>query len=268
MLKPKRLSHHLLYRLGSDWVDGIVAVSEDVKRSILETMAGIPAAKISVIPNCVEVSRYRRRGDGEELRRKLGCGAREHLMTTVATLKPQKGHRFLLEAAARLVPEFPHLRVLLVGDGELRDELQRFAAREGIQENVHFLGTRADVPEILSASDSFVLPSLWEGLPMALMEAMASGLPVIATDVSGTREVMLSGETGALIPPGDVQALVEAMMSILEDPGSWRAMGAAGRKRVEEQYSVQKQARDYVTLFQQKSHRKLIPLASDLRGMQ
>ncbi len=255
LLGPKRAAHHLLYRLGSRRVDGIVAVSEDVKKSILETIRGIPPAKVSVILNCVELSRYGGRAARSVLRRGLGFGETEHLMALVATFKRQKGHRVLIEAAAALAPQFPHLRLLLVGDGELRDELQARVRELNLEGCIRFLGLRRDVPEILSACDSFILPSLWEGLPMALVEAMACGLPVIATDVSGTRQVMVPGETGMLIAPGDAQEIVQAVSELLADPFRGKVMGLAARQRVETLFSARKQAREYVALFERANQR-------------
>jgi glycosyltransferase involved in cell wall biosynthesis len=251
LLKPKRFSHHLLYRLGSRWVNGLVAVSEDVKKSILETMNGIPADKISVILNCVDVSRYGQDTNRSALRLGLGFGETDHLMALVATFKRQKGHRVLLEAASRLISQYPNLHILLVGDGELRSELQSLTRELNLEGHIHFLGMRSDIPEILAASDSFVLPSLWEGLPMALIEAMASGLPVIATDVSGTRQVMMPGETGILVAPGDAQELARAITEFLTNPARAHAMGTCARQRMESLFSAQKQAWEYVSLFNQ-----------------
>ena len=262
LLKPKRMSHHLLYRLGSYWVNGLVAVSEDVKKSILETMNGIPAEKISVILNCVDVSRYGKSINRNILRLGLGFVETDHLMTLVATFKRQKGHRFLLEALSSLVPQFPNLHVLFVGDGELRDDLQSLTQKLNLEKNVHFLGMRQDIPEILAISDSFVLPSLWEGLPMALIEAMASGLPVVATDVSGTRQVMVPGETGILVVPGDADELADAITQLLTNPARAHAMGTSARQRVENLFSAQKQAREYMSLFEQTQDRTALRLAS------
>ena len=251
LFKPKRLSHHMLYRLGSYWVDGLVAVSDDVKKSILETMNGIPANKISVIPNSVDVSRYGKKSGRKALRQNLGFGEKEHLMSMVATFKRQKGHVYLLQAAVELIPRFPDLHILLLGDGELRGEMQSLTQDLKLEDNIHFLGTRNDVPELLAACDSFILPSLWEGLPMALVEAMASGLPIIATDVSGTRQVMVPEETGFLIPPGDPQASIHATTTLLTTPSLSQVMGINARKRVENLWNAEKQARDVVTLFEQ-----------------
>lgn len=269
LLKPKRWSHHMLYRLGSKMVSGIVAVSEDVRTSILETMPGIPPEKISVIPNRVDVSRYGNRDQRGVVRSILGFSDDDHLMTVVATLKPQKGHTILLSAMAEIATRFPQLHILIAGDGILRADLETRTNSLNLTNRVHFLGTRSDIPDLLAASDSFVLPSLWEGLSMALCEAMASELPVIATDVSGTREVMIPGETGLLVPASDSHELANAMSAILSDPAKAQMMAAAARRRVEIHYSAQTQAREHLALYQhamQSQPRRLAAATGELHG--
>ena len=132
-------------------------------------------------------------------------------MTMVGTFKRQKGHIHLITAASAVLPELPNLHLVLAGDGPLLEDVRAQVVAAGLSDRVHFLGTRRDVPALLAASDSFVLPSLWEGLPLALVEAMAGDLPVIATKVSGTEQVMVDGRTGWVVPPGDASALADAM---------------------------------------------------------
>lgn len=249
LLKPKRFSHHLLYRIGSKYVDGIVAVSQDVKTSILNTMPGIPPEKITVICNCVDVKRYGEGFNREQIRQELEFSPDDQVGVVVATFKRQKGHQFLIEAASKLVNKFPNLHILFVGDGELREQLIEQTHTLDIDNHIHFLGTRSDVPSILAASDLFILPSLWEGLPMALIEAMASGLPVVATDVSGTTQVMEDGKTGILVQPGQSNKLELAVGKILSDPETAKKMGEASRLRVEKLFSAQKQANEYLELY-------------------
>jgi glycosyltransferase involved in cell wall biosynthesis len=114
---------------------------------------------------------------------------------------------------------------------------------------VHFLGNRNDIPQLLAASDFFILPSLWEGLPMALIEAMASGLPIIATRVSGTNQVMVHGETGLLVAPGNSEELAHAIRKLLLDPLMAFRMGKIARRRVEVYFGAQKQAQEHLDLF-------------------
>ena len=182
-------------------------------------------------------------------RRTLGFTEDEILYTVVGTLKEQKGHRYLVEAVAPLIARTPQLHILIVGDGALRGSLETQVRAAGIEGNVHFLGNRSDVPAILSASDVFVLPSLWEGLPMALIEAMASGLPVIATLVSGSQQVVEQGRSGILVPPGEVAPLRQAIEDLLADPEWARLLGKAARQRVEEAYSARRQAEEHLSLY-------------------
>lgn len=249
LLGAKRQAHHALYTLGSRRADGLIAVAPEVKESILATMPGIAPDKIAVIPNGVDTRRYQRRGDRAATRAALGLSPEERAVAVVATFKEQKGHRYLIEAAAHLRDDYPQARYLLIGDGELRAALERQIAAAGLQATFRLLGTRPDVPALLAAADLFVLPSLWEGLPMALIEAMAAGLPVVATDVSGTRGVMRDGETGLLVPPGDATALAQAMAALLAEPERAAQMGAAARRRVELHFSARKQAADHLALF-------------------
>ena len=249
LLKPKRFSHHVLYWLGSKRVDGLIAVSQDVKTSILDTMFGISSDKISIIRNSVDVQRYGRNFDRDQIRDELGFSEKDQLGVVVATFKRQKGHRYLIEAASELANRFPNFHLLFLGDGELRSEMEELAGELGLEKQIHFMGTRSDVPSILAASDLFILPSLWEGLPMALIEAMASELPVVATRVSGTNEVMIDGETGIVVEPGDSHMLAEGITKVLEDPNKAKEMGRAARNRVEQLYSARKQALDIIELF-------------------
>ena len=248
LLEPKRLGYRLLYLSAARWVDGIIGVSSEVRTALLEQIGPIDA-KISVICNGVDVRRYSQPGDRAAVRHQLGLPEDAHLMVLVGTLKRQKGHRYLIEAAQQALPRHQKLHILLAGDGELGDELRAQTRELGLSKHVHFLGSRSDIPALLAACDSFVLPSLWEGLPMALIEAMASGLPVIATEVSGTKQVMIPGETGLLVAPGDVAALAQAIDTLLSDGERAKAMGAAARLRVEAAFSARQQAREHIALY-------------------
>jgi glycosyltransferase involved in cell wall biosynthesis len=248
LLGLKRFAYRLLYRLAARWVDGFVAVSDEVETAILDSIGPI-RDKIAVISNGVDIARYSRPIDRAGVRHTLGLAEDTWLMALVGTMKPQKGHHFLIDAVRLVAPRFADLHILFVGDGEMRAELAAQAAASGAGKRIHFLGNRGDVPELLAVCDAFVLPSLWEGLPMALIEAMASGLPVIASEVSGTRQVMVPNETGLLVPPGDVQALSEAMVVLLSDRELARAMGAAARRRVEAAFSAKRQAEEHVALY-------------------
>lgn len=250
MLGPKKLSHRLLYRLTSRLVDGFVAVSDDVKKAMLEIIGPI-GDKVVVICNGVDTQKYQQMVDKPFVRNQLGLAADSRLITLVATLKEQKGHRYLIEALASIVPQHPDVHVLFIGDGPLRGELQLQVKRLDLNDHIHFLGNRQDVPELLAASDLFILPSLWEGLSMALLEAMATGLPIVASEVSGTTQAMVPGETGLLVPPGDASKLAGAIAELLSDRGRAQTMGAAAKRSVEAKFGARKQADEHLALYQQ-----------------
>lgn len=257
LLGPKQWGYRLLYRLTTRWVNGFIAVSDDVKASILKTIGPIPEDKITIICNSVDVRRYQRSVDKVHIRRQLGLAENARLMAAVATFKTQKGHRYLIEAVQSVIPHFPDLHILLIGDGELREELQAQTRKAGLDEHIHFLGFRQDIPDLLAASDYFVLPSLWEGLPMALVEAMAAGLPIVATEVSGTKQVMVSGETGLLVPPGDARQLAEAMSYLLSQPEQAKVMSEVAKQRVERYFGAKKQAEDHMALYERERKRSM-----------
>jgi glycosyltransferase involved in cell wall biosynthesis len=162
------------------------------------------------------------------------------LVGSVGRLHPQKDFATLLAAIAQVRKRIPTVRLLLVGDGELRDELESQSRSLGLSEIVTFAGSRTDVPEILAAVDVFTLSSLWEGMSNAALEAMAAGLPVVATAVGGTPEVVVDEVTGLLVPPHDPTSLAGALTTLLREPALRRRMGQAGRERVQEQFSVER----------------------------
>jgi glycosyltransferase involved in cell wall biosynthesis len=244
----KQAAHSGLYRRMAHWVNGFIAVSNDVEAGILKTIGPVQE-RITIISNGVDTRRYHAPADRSATRCTLGFAEDAILYTVVGTLKEQKGHRYLIEAFAPLISATPHLHLLIVGDGELRRSLESQVRAAGIEGNVHFLGNRSDVPAILAASDVFVLPSLWEGLPMALIEAMASGLPVIATAVSGSQQVVERGRSGILVPPGEVIPLRQAIEALIANPEWARLLGTAARRRIEEAYSAQRQAEEHLVLY-------------------
>jgi glycosyltransferase involved in cell wall biosynthesis len=153
-------------------------------------------------------------------------------------LTEQKGQRYLLQSLADLRSRYPGLCCILVGEGEAREELEALTARLGLQDHVIFCGNRRDVQIMLQGLDLFVLPSLFEGLPLALLEAMAAGVPVVATSVAGSCEVIEDGVNGRLVPPADVSALTEAIEGLLDNPALARTLAGQGSKTVAERYSI------------------------------
>lgn len=248
LLGFKRWAHSQLYRWTARWVNGLIVVSDDVKKALQEYVGPLDG-KISVIPNSVDIRRYSQAVDRNRIRSDLGLSAEHQVFAIVATFKKQKGHKYLLEATASLIQEHPNIRLLLIGDGELRNELENQVHDLELSRNVMFLGLRTDVPKLLAASDYYILPSLWEGLPVSLVEAMACGLPIIATRVSGTKDVMLHQQTGLLVSPGDAKELGEAILYLLSHPDQAIQMGYAARKRVAENFSAEQQAESYLSIY-------------------
>jgi len=248
LLKPKRYTHHLLYRLTSRLVSGFIAVSDEVKEAMVAVIGPIEDS-ITVICNGVDVKRYGQPVDKARVKGQVGLDDTARLIAVVATLKEPKGHQYMVEAMATIVSQHPDVHTLFIGDGELREELQAQIARLNLRKHIHILGNRNDVPDLLAASELFVLPSLWEGLSMALLEAMAAGKPIVATAVSGTTQVMIPGETGLIVPPGDSQALADAIIYLLSNPAHAQAMGQAAKQYVEVHYSAQKQADEHLALY-------------------
>ncbi len=167
----------------------------------------------------------------------------------VGRLHEQKGHRFLIDAASHVCQRHSKVRFLLIGDGELRPALIEMVESAKLTENVLFLGLRSDIPRILGSADLFVLPSLWEGLSIALLEAMAAGLPVVASRVSGTKEVIIDGRTGLLVCPADSDSLSDAICELIENPQKAAEMGEAGKQRVMEVFSAHTQALEHIDLY-------------------
>jgi len=171
------------------------------------------------------------------------------ILLHVGRFSPQKNHKLLIEAFALVVKECSKLRLWLVGDGELKSDIEKLVVQKGLQSYVSFLGIRADVAELLGQCDIFVLPSDWEGVPLTILEAMAAGKPVIATAVGGVPELVKDGETGILIPPQDPQALVQAILKLATNSELGEQMGQTGQKRAQEQFDISRTAREYESLY-------------------
>jgi glycosyltransferase involved in cell wall biosynthesis len=221
-----RIERTLLNRL----VDQFVAVSRASGDRLIR-YAALPPAKTKVIPNAVELERFESVPQSARSRVRRECGLPEDapVIGTVARLSPQKGLSYLIAALPQVLAGKPRTHVVLVGDGPLRDALAEQARALGVADRVHFVGRQDDVPGYLSSMDVFVLPSLFEGLPLSILEAMAAGLPVAATAVDGTPEVVEDGVTGRLVPPQDPPALASAILGILGDSGLARRMAIAAR---------------------------------------
>ena len=209
-----------------------IAVSQAIATS-LDAVLGWAPQKIEVIRNGIDIERFQQRPD-PELRRALTEGSDDVLFVTTARLDPQKGLEVLLRAAQAV----DGAKFVIAGTGPERARLESQAEALGVSDRVQFLGHRDDVPALLAASDAFVLPSLFEGTPLALLEAMAAGKPVVSSAISGTEELVNDGETGLLVRAGDPGALADALRRIVAEPELRGRLGEAARRRAETEHSA------------------------------
>lgn len=239
-----------------NFFDKHVGVSAEIADE-LRSRCRVPAAKVTHIPNGLDAAPFVEAG-GERFafRRKIGARRWTVVATVVASLD-SKGHGDLLAAVAELVAEGVDLTLVIAGEGHWgRPVIGKAAAELGIADRVHLLGFRDDVPRVLAGSDVFVLPTPSEGLSIAIMEAMAAALPVVATAVGGNAELVEPGRTGYLIPVGDVAALAGALRVLARDPGKRKAMGRAARSRVTLDFTADKMADRYAGLYEELLRKK------------
>jgi len=211
--------------------DAILAGSEAVRADILR-WDGVPRTQVHVLPYGIDPEPYLILPDPVESRKTLGLPPDVRVIGTVGRLETQKGHDLLLRSLADLRSEGCDAVLLLVGEGRERTRLSALAAELGLGDRLQFLGTRRDLPVLFAAMDVFAFPSRWEGTPLALIAAMAAGLPVVATPVGGIPDVLKDGATGRLVPVDNVPALTEALRATLRDAATSRTLGAAAREHV------------------------------------
>jgi glycosyltransferase involved in cell wall biosynthesis len=221
-------------RLISAGVDRYIAVSRAVAYQLCNDFR-IPASKVRIIHNGIAAGRFEERAN-PLLRAALTRGSAQRIVLMIGRLeKKQKGQQYLITAAAQV----PDAMFVLAGDGPDRGALEEQARALGVDNRVLFLGHREDIPDLLAASDVFVLPSLYEGLPLSILEAMAAGRPVIASAIGGNDEVIENGENGLLVPQADPEALAGALRALLSDPALARRLAEAGRSRVRRELAAE-----------------------------
>jgi glycosyltransferase involved in cell wall biosynthesis len=234
-------------RLTDRLVDRHVCVSQAVAQ-FAQTKAGLPPEKLVVIPNGVDLQRYPAPRPADL--RTCGIGAGRRVVACVGRLDRQKGLSWLIRSAPAWLGRLPRTDLLLVGEGPLRRKLERLCRRSGIADRVHFAGWRPDVPEILAASDLLVLPSAWEGMPKVVLEAMASRLPVVSTDVEGVRELLGPAAADQTVRYGDSEALTEKVVSFIEDSRRAAELGTENRRRAEDQFTIPRMVVAYERLWE------------------
>jgi glycosyltransferase involved in cell wall biosynthesis len=209
----------------------------------LDERGSIPRRKIRVIPNGIDLTRLPAFTlDRRPARQAAGFDPERRLVAQVGRLTEQKDYPTFLRAAAEVATRRPDVDFLVIGEGELRADLERLAGQLGLGARLRFLGLRNDVPQLLAGVDVLALTSRWEGLPNVVLEAMATGAVAVATDVGGCREVIVADETGVLIEPGRPELAAAALGRVLDDQERARAMAARARQRVEAEFSVESMA--------------------------
>jgi len=237
-------------RMTACWVSKYVAVSEGVRQKAIECLNLTPD-KIVTILNAIDLVPYSRGlTERSTVRAEFGIRPEDVVVGSVGRLHPQKKYPFLVRTAEIIRAKFPNVRFVIIGDGEERPTLESMIADLGLKDAVLLPGLRSDIPRILQAFDIFVLPSLYEGLSRALMEAMAAGLPSIVTDVGGNAEAVEQGETGFVLPAGDEEGFTSSLETLLRNPDLRRSMGKAGRERAHKLFDAERMARQYIDLYQ------------------
>jgi glycosyltransferase involved in cell wall biosynthesis len=251
--------HRLLERVTAPLSDAVVTCSEAVRQYALATYRLRPGL-VQTLRNAIVIpERPAGAATRERVRALLCAGPEDRLIATVGRLdEPKKGLAVFLRAAGRLARLMQdngshgapaQARFVLVGDGPARPRLETLAREEGIDHLTTFMGERRDVRELMEGFDLFVQPSLWEGFGVTLLEAMASGLPIVASRVGGIPEIVRDGETGLLVPPGDAGALAEECLRLLHHPDLAARMGEAGRTRLEEQFGIDRLVGETARLY-------------------
>ena len=232
----KMAGYTIADRFVTGWlVDRVIAVSSDIEQALLRSY---DAARIVCIHNGIDLEAVRVTTQRADMRRKWNIDNKAVLIGTVGRLVPVKGHALLLKAFRILSQSFQNVILIFVGDGPLREQLETEAKRLGLDQSVIFSGHQEQSYDFINMMDIFVLPSLHEGIPMVLLEAFALKRPVIASRVGGIPEVVSHGYSGTLVSPTNAGDLASAMKSLIEDPSKSIAFGAAGRGRVESEFSA------------------------------
>jgi len=233
--EKKRKLHALAERWLMRDTDAVVASAESVRDFYIKQVKADPS-KVEVIYNAVDWAQLQATVSRAEMRASIDVPLDAPLLTIIARLTEQKGHRILLDALVR--SDLARAHLLVVGDGPLRQSLESQAANLGLSARVRFVGARRDLGNILAATDVFVMPSFWEGLPLAMVLAMGAGVPVVATRVAGIPEVVQDGVTGLLVPPGDSGELGAALSRVVNDDTTRVLLGQAARAFVGPRFGV------------------------------
>ncbi len=241
--------YKILERFVGLFTDLIVAISESEKGITIDNRI-IDPGKIVVVENALNLDDFEFDVDIDIEREKLGIQPREKVVITVGDFRPQKGYPYFIKSCAEVVKTVPNSKFLLVGKGRMRDRLETLVQYLGLNKRFLFVENCQDVRVLYMISDLFVLSSLWEGLPYAVLEAMATGKPVVATDIGGVRDVVKDGITGYLVPPKDTARMAKTIVELLNNPDKAEGMGEKGRLEIEKRYQLRQRMRKIEALYE------------------
>jgi glycosyltransferase involved in cell wall biosynthesis len=243
--------YRFLEKFASHFCDLIISVNEEDRRVAIEKGVVSPS-KIHTVINGINTKKFENVVPPESLRSELDPSGQCILIGTTGRLAPHKGYRQLIRAMPSVLREFPGARVIFVGDGPLEAELKGLADQLGVSDQCRFLGFRTDIPELQAVFDIFVLPSLREGLSISLLEALAAGKPIVATNIKGNREVIDHGVNGLLVNPEDPAGLAEGIIRLIRDKELARGMGERAREKAKASFNEEAMVRRTLDLYRSK----------------
>jgi len=245
-----RFHEKILYGFYCMLAHRIVACSRFVEQYTIDHFPFMNARKFVTIHSGIDIAQFTRKHDRTRFLKRYSVDGEKTIVGFVGRLAKEKGVHLLLECARRLLPQRPDIQFVVVGDGPMRDQLEAQKNEHGLH-NVHLVGRSTEIPQFLSAFDMYVLPSALEGFPIGILEALASGLPVIASRVSGVPEAVTHGENGFLIDAGDVAALTERIVTLTDNPDLRMRMSSNARTTVEQQFADRIMIRKSIELYQE-----------------
>lgn len=248
-LACEKIRRIYLQRLLSLQTDKIVTVSKDLQTYYSRLLHN--SRKIYCIYNGVDINKFNTSKNKDQVKRKLGLNPDDLVVGTVGRLDPIKDHETILKSASLVLKDLPNTKFLIIGDGLLKKNLEELAFKLKINNDVIFLGERNDIPELLNVMDIFILSSLFEGNSKTLLEAMATGLPIIATNVGGNRELIEDRKTGILIPPSDKNYMADILKLINRDYKAYQFLGIQAREKVEKDFSIENMIFKYSKLYEE-----------------
>lgn len=230
--------------------DHLVAVSNKIHDKIV-AYPGIGATKVTVIQNAIDTEAFDEAGDVQSVRKEFGIDEKSPVVGCAVRIEKVKRLDLLLDGFSAALQRFPGARLMIIGDGKIRSELENHSERLGVSGSVIWTGFRKDIPRLLGALDIYIQSSINEGLSLSILEAMAAGKPVILTDVGGAKEVITNDKNGILIPPGSVAAITEALVDLLLNPDKRKKIGIEARNHVRQKFSLDSMTNAYSATYEQ-----------------